>query len=121
MSVEPTVGEMVDLFETNGMVEITTEKQYKRGSISFMDLEATKKTGKAVQYIFNVRSGFAYRKVGTSSAYPINRRDSYGYDREFNRVRQMNKIWHLVEGYRERPSRATKDNLHFGGIEITWK
>lgn len=105
MSRELTIGQIVDHYENNDLIEITTQAQIDKGSVAFMDLVATKNTGKSVVYIFNRRSGLTYRKVGSHPGYALNRiqtkRGDF-YARQFNRVRQMNNALPYIERYRER-------------------
>ena len=103
---EPTVPEMVELFENKGLKEITTTKQRRRGSMAFYDTIASNgRTNKPVRYIVNGRSGFMYRQVGSNS-YPVNERDTdtRQYSREYNRARSMRKNMKYIETFRNRMS-----------------
>jgi hypothetical protein len=102
-SYEPTVPDMMDEFENQGLTEITTRNRRRRGSMVFFDRIASN-SGPRVEYIFNVRSGLSYRKVGECPAYPINLRDTdtREYEREFNRARAMRKSFRYIDSFRNR-------------------
>lgn len=102
-SYEPTVPEMKYEFENWGLSEITTDRRRKRGSMVFFDRVASD-SGVRVEYIFNTRSGLAYRKVGDTPAYPINERssDTREYSREHNRARSMRKSVNYIASFRNK-------------------
>lgn len=99
-----TVTEMEKIYTKNKLKPATTPRQKKFGSVAFVDTVATSILGIPIIYIFNTRSGFIYRKVGSTPSYPINKRNGNPrqYHREYKRATAMKKALGYIGSFRER-------------------